>query len=63
MSEIDYAIDFGTSTTLLAIPQASGARVIQIESESPFSWLPSVIAKNEKKEWIVGSNARSVREF
>lgn len=57
MSEIDYAIDFGTSTTLLAIPQASGARVIQIEPESPFSWLPSVIAKNENSEWIVGSNA------
>ena len=57
MKDIDYAIDFGTSTTLLAIPRPDKALPIKIELDSANVWLPSVISSNDGISWETGSNA------
>lgn len=47
-------IDFGTSTTLVALPGES-PKVIPIGVTFP--WIPSVLASRDGKDWIVGEEA------
>lgn len=47
-------IDFGTSTTLVALP-GEPPKVIPIGVSFP--WIPSVISSSDGKDWIVGEKA------
>ena len=56
MSEFTLGLDFGTSTTLVALPGLE-PRVFPIGKEAGNSWLPSVISVNESTEWMIGEDA------
>ena len=53
--KVAFAIDFGTSTTLLAIPRPSGAEIVSLEL--PNNWMPSAISSADGLHWEVGENA------
>ena len=50
MSEFTLGLDFGTSTTLVALPGLE-PRVFPIGKEAGNTWLPSVISINDSAEW------------
>lgn len=56
MSEFTLGLDFGTSTTLVALPGLE-PRVFPIGKEAGNTWLPSVISINSSSEWMVGEDA------
>ena len=56
MSEFTLGLDFGTSTTLVALPGLE-PRVFPIGKESGNFWLPSVISVNESNMWMIGEDA------
>lgn len=58
MSEFELGLDFGTSTTLVAIPGLE-PRVFPIGKESGNSWLPSVLALSGQDRWLLGEDADS----
>ena len=56
MSEFTLGLDFGTSTTLVALPGLE-PRVFPIGKEAGNTWLPSVISINDSAECLVGEDA------
>lgn len=56
MSEFTLGLDFGTSTTLVALPGLE-PRVFPIGKDAGNSWLPSVISIDATEEWMVGEDA------
>lgn len=56
MSESILGLDFGTSTTLVALPGLE-PRVFPIGKEAGNSWLPSVLAMTKDDKWLVGEDA------
>jgi molecular chaperone DnaK (HSP70) len=56
MSDFTLGLDFGTSTTLVALPGLE-PRVFPIGKEAGNTWLPSVISIDEASEWRVGEDA------
>jgi len=55
LKEINLGIDFGTSTSLLAVPGKDWPIVLQLGKTT--SWMPSVIASKDGSHWEVGENA------
>ena len=58
MSDFELGLDFGTSTTLVAIPGLE-PRVFPIGKESGNSWIPSVVALSSGDKWLLGEDADS----
>jgi molecular chaperone DnaK (HSP70) len=56
MSEFTLGLDFGTSTTLVALPGLE-PRVFPIGKEAGNTWLPSIISIDSSEEWMVGEDA------
>ena len=56
MSEFTLGLDFGTSTTLVALPGLE-PRVFPIGKEAGNTWLPSVISIDDSSDWLVGEDA------
>ena len=56
MSEFTLGLDFGTSTTLVALPGLE-PRVFPIGKEAGNTWLPSVISIDDSSDWMVGEDA------
>ena len=56
MSEFTLGLDFGTSTTLVALPGLE-PRVFPIGKEAGNTWLPSIISIDDSAEWLVGEDA------
>jgi molecular chaperone DnaK (HSP70) len=56
MSEFTLGLDFGTSTTLVALPGLE-PRVFPIGKEAGNTWLPSVISIDGTSDWMVGEDA------
>jgi len=56
MSEFTLGLDFGTSTTLIALPGLE-PRVFPIGKEAGNTWLPSVISIDDSSDWMVGEDA------
>lgn len=56
MTDFTLGLDFGTSTTLVALPGLE-PRVFPIGKEAGNAWLPSVLSIDEFSEWRVGEDA------
>lgn len=56
MPDFSLGLDFGTSTTLVALPGLE-PRVLPIGNEGGNSWLPSVLATFDKTNWLMGEDA------
>jgi len=56
MAEFSLGLDFGTSTTLVALPGLE-PRVFPIGKEAGNSWLPSVLASSDQENWLIGEDA------
>lgn len=56
MKESALALDFGTSTTFVAIPGVDPT-ILPIGAESGNTWLPSVVATADGVDWELGENA------
>ena len=56
MSEFSLGLDFGTSTTLVALPGLE-PRVFPIGKEAGNTWMPSVLSIDGAAEWTIGEDA------
>ena len=56
MSEFTLGLDFGTSTTLVALPGLE-PRVFPIGKEAGNAWMPSVLSIDDSAQWTVGEDA------
>lgn len=58
MNDFALALDFGTSTTFIAVPGVDPT-ILPIGTESGNSWMPSVAATADGVVWELGENADS----
>lgn len=56
MSEFSLGLDFGTSTTLVALPGLEPL-IFPIGKDGGNSWLPSVLSTTDGQSWLVGEDA------
>lgn len=54
-SEITLGLDFGTSTTLVALPGNRRPEILSIGTTT--TWLPSVLSSTDGVNWIIGEDA------